>query len=100
MLTIRLARWGKHKSPFYRIVLTEHTKPAQSGYMKVLGWFDPINHKMEANVEEIKKYISNWAKPSERVAKLLLGHTKDELFKKFFTETTKTKKPTKEEDKK
>lgn len=36
MLKIRLARGGKHKSPFYRIVLTEHTKPAQSGYMKVL----------------------------------------------------------------
>jgi len=36
MLKIRLARHGRKKAPFYRIVLTEHTKPAQSGYKLVL----------------------------------------------------------------
>jgi ribosomal protein S16 len=36
MLKIRLARHGRKKAPFYRIVLTEHTKPAQSGYQTVL----------------------------------------------------------------
>lgn len=100
MLTIRLARWGKHKTPFYRIVLTEHTKPVQSGYKKVLWWFDPLKHKMEVNVEEVKKYIANWAKPSERVAKLLLAHTKDEMFKKYFSEITRVRKPKKDEEKK
>ena len=29
MLVIRLSRQGRSKRPFYRVVLTEHTKPAQ-----------------------------------------------------------------------
>lgn len=99
MLKIRLARWWKHKTPFYRIVLTEHTKPAQSWYKKVLGWFDPINHKMEINADEVKKYISTWAQPSERVAKLLYNQTKDDMFKKYYTETIKDRKPKKENKK-
>lgn len=100
MLKIRLARWGKHKAPFYRIVLTEHTKPAQSWYMTVLGWFDPINHKMEVKVDEVKAFIAKWAQPSERVAKLLFAHTNDASFKAYYTETIKDRKPKKEDKKK
>lgn len=91
MLKIRLARHGRKKLPFYRIVLTEHTKPSQSGYKLVLWWFNPLSHTMEANVEEIKNWISKWAQPTERVAKLLYADTKDELFKKYFVERERTK---------
>lgn len=84
MLTIRLSRWGKHKSPFYRVVLTESTRAVQSGYKDILGWFDPINHKMELNVEKAKELVNNWAQMSERVAKLFFSQTKDQLFTKFF----------------
>ncbi|MDR0650888.1 MAG: 30S ribosomal protein S16 [Candidatus Peribacteria bacterium] len=30
MQAIRLSRHGRSKRPFYRVVLTEHTKPAKS----------------------------------------------------------------------
>lgn len=91
MLKIRLARHGRKKAPFYRIVLTEHTKPCQNGYKTVLWRFNPLSHTMEAKVDEIKQWISKWAQPSERVAKLLYANTKDELFKKYFVEATRTK---------
>ena len=91
MLKIRLARHGRKKLPFYRIVLTEHTKPAQSGYKLVLGWFNPLSHTMEANVAEIKEWISQWAQPTERVAKLLFADTKDNFFKNYFVERESTK---------
>ena len=100
MLKIRLARHGRKKAPFYRIVLTEHTKPAQSGYQTVLGWFNPLAHTMEAKIDEIKSWIAKGAKPSERVAKLLFADTKDEFFKKFFVERTRTKWKEAEEAKK
>lgn len=100
MLKIRLARHGRKKAPFYRIVLTEHTKPCQNGYKTVLGRFNPLAHTMEAKVDEIKNWISQGAQPSERVAKLLFAHTKDELFKKFFVERTRTKGKEAEEAKK
>ncbi len=100
MLKIRLARHGRKKAPFYRIVLTEHTKPAQSGYKLVLWRFNPLSHTMEANLEEIKLWISKWAQPSERVAKLLFAESKDKMFKEYFVERERTKWKAKEEEKK
>ena len=91
MLKIRLARHGRKNLPFYRIVLTEHTRPAQSGYKLVLGWFNPIAHDMDVNLDEVKLWLSKWAQLSERVAKLLYVKTKDDMFKKYFTERTSTK---------
>lgn len=96
MLTLRLARAGRTKSPFFRIVLTEHTKPVKAGYKEVLGRYNPLNHKMEVNAERAKELISTGAQPSERLAKLMHTHTKDESFKKFFTIKTKNRKPKKE----
>lgn len=91
MLKIRLARGWRKGLPFYRIVLTEHTKPAQSGYKLVLWRFNPIAHTMDVNLDEVKTWIWKWAQPSERVAKLLYADTKDEFFKKYFQERTSTK---------
>ncbi|HRU49970.1 MAG TPA: 30S ribosomal protein S16 [Candidatus Absconditabacterales bacterium] len=91
MLKIRLARHGRKKLPFYRIVLTEHTKPAQAGYKLVLGWFNPLSHTMEADIPAIKEWISKGAQPTERVAKLLFADTKDDFFKKYFIERESTK---------
>jgi len=91
MLKIRLARHGRKNLPFYRIVLTEHTRPAQSGYKLVLWWFNPIAHEMDVNLDEVKLWLSKWAQLSERVAKLLYAKTKEDMFKKYFTERTSTK---------
>lgn len=91
MLKIRLARHGRKNLPFYRIVLTEHTRPAQSGYKLVLWRYNPIAHEMDVNLDEVKLWLSKWAQLSERVAKLLYAKTKDDMFKKYFTERTSTK---------
>lgn len=91
MLKIRLARHGRKNLPFYRIVLTEHTRPAQSGYKLVLWRYNPIAHEMDVNLDEVKIWLSKWAQLSERVAKLLYAKTKDDMFKKYFTERTSTK---------
>ena len=91
MLKIRLARHGRKNLPFYRIVLTEHTRPAQSGYKLVLWRYNPIAHEMDVNLDEVKLWLSKWAQLSERVAKLLYAKTKDDIFKKYFTERTSTK---------
>lgn len=99
MLKIRLSRTWKHKSPFFRIVLTESTKPCQSWYKDILWWFDPIKHNFEVDIEKTKNYISKWACPSERVAKMLYKKYNDEIFKKFFIETEKYWKTKKEEKK-
>lgn len=91
MLRIRLARGGKHKSPFYRIVLTEHAKPVKSGYAEVLWWFDPLHHKVELDTAKAKAWIEKWAQPSNRVAKLAYEFSKDEFFKNYIVMSTRVR---------
>ena len=97
MLKIRLARAGKKKRPFYKIVLTEHSRPTSTGFKSVLGWYDPVAHKMDANIDKTKEHINNGAKPSERVAKILFSISNDESFKKYYTEKQRTRTKKKED---
>ena len=99
MLTIRLARVGRRNLPFFRVVLTEHTKPVKSGYSEVLGQFDPIAHKFTIKADRVKALIAKWSQVSERVAKLMFKETGDELYKKFFTYKTSVQSKTKNPDK-
>ena len=72
MLKIRLARAWKKNSPFFRVVLTEHTAPTKSGFQEVLGFFNPISKEFKINdLEAVKKYISHGAQLSPRVEKLM-----------------------------
>jgi small subunit ribosomal protein S16 len=96
MLALRLARTGRKKAPFFRIVLTEHTKPVQTGYNEVLGWYNPLNHKMEINADRALELVGTGAQPSERLAKLLHVHTKNDIYKKFFVVRTLVRKPKKD----
>lgn len=71
MLKIRLARAWKRNMPFFRLVLTEHTRAAKHGYKEVLGFFNPISKEFKVNnVDAIKKYIWNGVQLSPRVKKL------------------------------
>lgn len=84
MLKVRLARLGRKKRPFFRIVVTEHTKPAHAGFQDILGWFDPLTKEKELNVEALKAYIAKGAQPTPRVAKIAFAMTKDAFFEKYF----------------
>ncbi len=91
MLIIRLARVGRRNHPAFRVVLTEHTKPAKAWYTEVLWSFNPLRHEFVANVARIEELIPKGVQMSERVAKLMYNETKNELYKKFFTHKTSTK---------
>jgi len=93
MLKIRLSRTGKHKTPFFRVVLTEHTNPVKSGYKLVLGRYDPLKHISKIDAEKVKEWIAKWAQPSNRVAKLLKKETNDTFWDKYITLSTAHRKP-------
>jgi len=72
MLKIRLARAWKRNLPFFRVVLTDHTKPAKNWYKEILGFYNPISKEFKIkDVEKVKKYISTWTQFSPRVEKLM-----------------------------
>lgn len=71
MLKIRLSRAWKKNMPFFRIVLTEHTRASKHWYKKVLGSYNPISKEFKIKDQnEIKKYVSTWVQLTPRISKL------------------------------
>jgi len=75
MVTIRMARGGSKKRPFYKIVVTDARKPRDSGYIERLGFFNPRAKGQEVRLELKQDRIDHWMKEgaqlSTRVSTLL-----------------------------
>ena len=75
MVTIRLSRGGAKKRPFYSIVVADSRKARDGRFIERVGFYNPVaNEKEEAlrlEKDRIEYWLSQGAKPSERVASLL-----------------------------
>jgi small subunit ribosomal protein S16 len=75
MVTIRMARGGSKKRPFYKIVVTDSRKPRDSGYIERLGFYNPRAKGQEVRLELKQERIDHWiaqgAQLSTRVNTLL-----------------------------
>ncbi len=77
MVTIRLARAGAKKRPFYHIVVTDSRHPRDGRFIERLGFFDPLEREaasLRIDMERLKHWVAQGAKTSERVQKLLKGY--------------------------
>lgn len=73
MLVIRFLRAGKKNQPFYKIVVTDKKNPPRGGrFNEEVGFWNPLTKEKKLNVEKIKTWIKNGAKPSATVFNLLL----------------------------
>ena len=75
MVTIRLARAGAKKRPFYHIVVTDSRNKRDGRCVERIGFFNPVATEQEEalriKADRVDYWISKGAKPSERVAKLI-----------------------------
>ena len=99
MLSLRFSRSGRTNSAFFRIVLTESSRPAKSGFIKVLGWYNPHTKEASLNKEEILDWLNKGAQPSNSLAKLLEGQKIKHKSAKFIPDHPKEKKGKKGQDK-
>ena len=74
MLAIRFLRQGRKNTAFYRVVLTESSRPPKSGFLKVLGWYNPHSKETSLDKEEITKWLNVGAQASNSVARLLVAN--------------------------
>lgn len=78
MVTIRLARGGANKRPFYHIVVSDRRRAPSSNCLERIGFFNPLatdkEEKVRVDKERMQYWISKGAKPSERVADLVKRH--------------------------
>lgn len=75
MVTIRLARGGSKKRPFYHIHVTDSRNARDGRYIERIGFFNPIargqEERLRVDAERVEYWVSKGAQVSERVAKLL-----------------------------
>ena len=70
---MRLKRMGQKKAPFYRIIVADARSPRDGKFIEEVGYYDPTEEPSVIKFDEelAKKWLSNGAQPTERVAKLL-----------------------------
>jgi small subunit ribosomal protein S16 len=75
MVTIRLARGGAKKRPFYQIVVADIRRARNGRYIERIGFFNPIaaggEEELRVDRSRARYWLENGAQPTERVAQLL-----------------------------
>ncbi|WP_067140890.1 30S ribosomal protein S16 [Oceanivirga salmonicida] len=82
MVKLRLTRLGRRKQPFYRIVAMEALGKRDGKAIAYLGTYNPLveENQVKLNEEEVLRFLSNGAQPTETVKSLL---TKTGVWAKF-----------------
>jgi small subunit ribosomal protein S16 len=75
MVTIRLARGGSKKHPFYQIVVTDSRTSRNGRFIEKVGFFNPMARGQEVRLEMQKERVDHWigqgAQTSVRVSTLI-----------------------------
>lgn len=75
MVTIRLARGGSKKRPFYHITVSDVRNSRDGRFIERVGFFNPVargqEERLRVDSERAEYWLSKGAQPTDRVAKLL-----------------------------
>ncbi|WP_428035493.1 30S ribosomal protein S16 [Amphritea sp.] len=75
MVTIRLARSGAKKRPFYHLTVADSRNPRDGRFIERVGFFNPLakgqEESLRINLERIEYWVAKGAQMSDRVAKLV-----------------------------
>ncbi len=77
---IRLTRIGRHKRPFYRMVVADSEAPRDGKFIEILGTYDPLVEEaaVKINTERAVHWLNKGALPSDTVKSIF---KKSQLFK-------------------
>ena len=85
MVTIRLARHGAKKNPFYHITVTDRAAPRDGRFIERVGFFDPVakghSESLRVDLGRVDHWLSVGAQPSDRVRKLIKRARAEEVAK-------------------
>ena len=75
MVTIRLARGGSKKRPFYHLTVTDSRNPRNGRFIERVGFFNPIargqEERLRVDLDRVDFWVGQGAQVSERVASLV-----------------------------
>ena len=80
MVTIRLARGGMKRRPFYHLVVADSRNKRDGRYIERVGYFNPTAKGQEVRLnidtDRVDHWVSKGAQASDRVAKLIKDNAK------------------------
>lgn len=75
MVTIRLARGGAKKRPFYQIVVTDSRNARDGRFIELIGFFNPIAsgnaEELRLDLDRVEHWVDLGASVSDRVSTLI-----------------------------
>ena len=75
MVTIRLARGGAKKRPFYQVVVTDSRNARDGRIIERVGFYNPLAtgnaEELRLDVDRVEHWVAQGATVSERVAGLI-----------------------------
>ena len=75
MVTIRLARHGAKKRPFYHLTVADKSAKRDGRFIERVGFFNPLaqgdEERMRIDLDRVDYWLSVGARPSERVTQLI-----------------------------
>ena len=75
MVTIRLARRGGKKNPFYHVTVAEKSAKRDGRFIERLGFYNPVargrDETLRIDLERVDYWLSNGAQASQRVKQLV-----------------------------
>ncbi len=71
---IRLARMGRKKAPFYRVVVADVRAPRDGKFIEILGTYNPLKEPVEIviNNEKALEWIAKGAQPTDTARSILV----------------------------
>lgn len=75
MVTIRLARGGSKKRPFYHLTVADSRNSRNGRFIERVGYFNPLarggEKRLEVKLDRVTHWVETGAQLSDRVATLI-----------------------------
>lgn len=75
MVTIRLARHGGKKKPFYHVTVAERSAKRDGRFIERVGFYNPVargrEEELRIDLPRVDYWLSTGAQPTDRVSQLV-----------------------------
>ena len=75
MVTIRLARGGSKKNPYYYVTVTDKRSARNGRFIERIGFFNPVargqEERLRIDADRLQHWVGQGAQLSERVEQLV-----------------------------